>query len=60
MPSERENNGVQAMLRWPKLNLIKTIVLPNLVLEDANNRTIYARKNKTQTFLYKRHISSEI
>ena len=25
MPSERENNEVQAMLRWPTLNLIKTI-----------------------------------
>ena len=37
MPSERENNGVQAMLRWPTLNLIKTIVLPNLLLKDANN-----------------------
>jgi len=36
MPSERGNNGVQAMLRWPTLNLIKTIVLANLVLKDAN------------------------
>ena len=25
MPSERENNEVQAILRWPTLNLIKTI-----------------------------------
>ena len=37
MQSERENHGVQAMLRWPTLNLIKTIILPKLLLKYANN-----------------------